>query len=98
MAGADGPQGWIQELCEEMNRSIENRPSQSSWELMKSATVPEWRFYPILNHVRLQPDGSFEFDVYLYRVPEALPAIDEPGKAKRSRRRAMVPSKPPEKP
>lgn len=75
VAGAGDPQGWIQELCEEMNRSIEDRPSQPSWELMKSARYPEWWFYPILNHVRLKPDESLEFDVYLYRAPGALPAM-----------------------
>jgi hypothetical protein len=74
-AGAGDPQGWIQQLCEEMNRSIEDRPSEPSWELMRSALYPQWWFCPILNHVRLKPDGSFEFDVYLYRVPGALPAM-----------------------
>lgn len=75
VAGAGDPQGWIQELCEEVNRSIEDRPSQPSWELMRSALYPGWWFYPILNHARLKPDGGFEFDVYLYRVPGALPTM-----------------------
>jgi hypothetical protein len=32
VAGPSDPQGWIQELCEEMSRSIEDRPSKPSWE------------------------------------------------------------------
>jgi hypothetical protein len=71
---SDTPQGWIRELCEEMNRSIQDRPAQPSWELMRSSLYPGWWFYPILNHARALADGSFEFDVYMYRLPGALPA------------------------
>jgi hypothetical protein len=70
----DAPKGWIAELCEEIHRSIENIPAEPSWELMRSVVYPGWWFYPILNHTRLNPDGSFEFDVYLYRLPGALPS------------------------
>ena len=67
--------GWIRELCEEMNRSIENRPAEPSWELMRSREHKDWRFFPVLNHARVMPDGTFEFDVYMYRVPGSLQTI-----------------------
>lgn len=70
----DTPRGWIDELCDEMHRSIEDVPARPSWEVMKSSQYPGWWFYPILNHTRALPDGSFEFDVYMYRIPGALPA------------------------
>jgi len=72
IASETDPHGWIPALCQEMCRSIEDRPAQPSWELMKSAQFPEWWFLPIVNHVRLKPD-SFEFDVSLYRFPGSLP-------------------------
>lgn len=75
VAVANDPQGWIRELCDEMARAIEDRPSRPSWELMKSGQYPDWWFYPVVNHVRLNPDGSFEFDVYLYRLPGTLPTL-----------------------
>ena len=74
IASKTDPQGWIHALCREMCRSIEDRPAQPSWELMKSAHFPEWWFLPVVNRVRLKPDNSLEFDVSLYRFPGSLPA------------------------
>lgn len=67
------PQAWIKELCIEMLRAVENRPAQPTWELMKSDLYPEWWFYPVVNHVRINSDGSIEFQIYMYRVPGSLP-------------------------
>ena len=72
IASETDPQGWIHALCQEMWRSIEDRPAQPSWELMKSIQFSDWWLFPVLNRVRLTPD-SFEFDVSLYRFPGSLP-------------------------
>ena len=32
-------------------------------------------FFPILNHARIMPDGGFEFDIYMYRLPGELPYV-----------------------
>ncbi len=67
------PKTWIQGLCEEMLRAIESIPAEPTWELMKSNVYPDWWFYPIVNHVKINPDESIQFQIYMYRVPGTLP-------------------------
>lgn len=69
----DIPQEWSRELCMEMLRAIENIPAEPTWELMKSNRYPDWWFYPVVNHVMINPDGSMEFQIYMYRFPGSLP-------------------------
>ncbi len=66
-------QKWVRELCIEMNRATKNQPSKPTWDLMKSRHYPDWWFYPVVNHVRVETDGSIEFDIYMYRFPGRLP-------------------------
>ena len=63
------PNGWIQEICEEINRALDSEPAVPPIELMLSSHVQSWWFYPIVNHARVMPDGSFQFEIYLYRLP-----------------------------
>ena len=70
----DVPQGWIREICEEMNRAINNIPAKPAWQLMRSVVYENWWFYPIVNHARVLPNGGVEFDIYMYRFPGALPS------------------------
>jgi TIR domain len=73
------PNDWIKELCEEIMRAIENRPAKPAWAMMHSSQYPGWWFYPVVNHQRIEVDGSMDFDIYLYRVPGILPAkVDLP--------------------
>lgn len=67
------PQEWIAELCEEMLRAIQDKPAVPTWELMKSNHYPDWWFYPVVNHAIISPDGSIEFQIYMYRFPGSLP-------------------------
>ena len=69
----DVPQGWIQGICQEMNRAIDDTPARPTWELMRSLVYAEWWFYPIVNHVRVLSNGGWEFDIYMYRFPGKLP-------------------------
>jgi len=39
---------------------------------MASRTSPDGWFYPIVNHQRVEDDGSMEFDIYMYRLPGKL--------------------------
>ena len=73
--GEDVPQDWIEALCHDIHRAINNRPAEPRWAILKSALVENWWFYPILNHVRIMPDGRIEFDVYMYRSGEATAAV-----------------------
>lgn len=58
---------WIDELNAEIIRAIINEPSDPKWIFMKSAHYHDSYFYPVVNHVRVLPDGSMEFDIYFYR-------------------------------
>lgn len=58
---------WIEELLAEMYRAINNRPANAEWKKMSSAFYDKFEFHPVVNHVRIDGDGSMEFDVYLYR-------------------------------
>jgi hypothetical protein len=69
----DTTHDWINELCEELLRAIRNTPAKPRWALMPSRLAPGWWFYPIVNHQKIKGDGSMEFEVYLYRLPGALP-------------------------
>ena len=70
--GAKAPTGWIDELSKEMNRAIDAQPADPPSELMASNRVKNWWFYPVVNHAVVMPDGSFEFNIYLYRLPETF--------------------------
>lgn len=59
---------WIRELSVEIRMAANNKPTQCHWKKMKSVFYPDWYFYPILNHVRIHPDGRMHLDVYLYRM------------------------------
>lgn len=62
---------WIKELQSEIYRAIDNSPANPEWKALNSANyVGSW-FYPVVNHVRIVPDGSMEFDIYIYRLPRA---------------------------
>lgn len=57
---------WINELNNELFRAIDNAPANPSWLSMNSATHKSSWLYPVVNHVRVLPDGSMEFDIYFY--------------------------------
>lgn len=67
------PQEWIEELCREMLRAIEKESAEPIWQLMKTPVYPTWWFYPIVNHVKIDRNGSMEFQIYMYRLPGTLP-------------------------
>jgi hypothetical protein len=67
------PKEWINDLCGEMLRAIDAEPSKPTWQLMRSMLFHDWWFYPIVNHVRVEPNGTMEFDIYMYRLPGSLP-------------------------
>ena len=67
--------GWVDGICDEMFRAIQNMPARPRWDLMKSPVYNSDWFYPVVNHARLMPDGGFEFDIYMYRLPGALPYV-----------------------
>ena len=67
--------GWVDFICDEMYRAIHDIPAQPRWELMKSPLYSSYWFFPILNHARKMSDGGFEFDIYMYRFPGALPYV-----------------------
>ena len=57
------------ELLGEIHRAIDNSPASPEWKALNSANyVGSW-FYPVVNHVRVLPDGSMEFHIYIYRLP-----------------------------
>jgi hypothetical protein len=59
---------WIKGLCLEILRAIGNFPAKPTWHELNSARLSEYSYYPVLNHVRVLPDGLMEFDVYFYAV------------------------------
>jgi hypothetical protein len=76
------PRDWINELCEELLRAIRNTPAKPRWALLRSRMSPGWWFYPVVNHQRIKGDGSMEFEVYMFRLPGALPPrVDLPNEA-----------------
>lgn len=58
---------WVNELCSEIYAAMENSPASPEWKDLNSLVYPGSWFYPVLNHVRVMPDGSMELQVYLYR-------------------------------
>ncbi|UCF94692.1 MAG: toll/interleukin-1 receptor domain-containing protein [Desulfobacterales bacterium] len=58
---------WIKALGTEVYRAIDNSPASPNWKELNSVNYPGSWFYPVVNHVRVLPDGSMEFDVYFYR-------------------------------
>ena len=67
--------GWVDSICDEIYRAIHNMPARPRWELMRSPQYASDWFFPILNHARIMPDGGFEFDIYMYRLPGELPYV-----------------------
>ena len=70
MTGKNAADEWIDGLCAEIWRAINNIPSEPTWEYLRSA-VPgaDWWLYPVLNHARVLRDKTMEFDLYLYQGP-----------------------------
>jgi hypothetical protein len=61
----DVSQNWIKELCLEIRRAINAYPAEPSWQKLDSVYLSR-PYFPVLNHMRVLPDGSMEFDVYFY--------------------------------
>jgi hypothetical protein len=59
---------WIKGLCLEIQRAIRAYPAEPTWQELNSVMFSSISYYPVLNHVRVLPDGSTEFDVYFYVV------------------------------
>jgi hypothetical protein len=62
------PADWIIGLSREIVRAIRNQPAKPEWQQLNSVVFPDLSLYPVLNHMRVLPDGSMEFDIYLYNV------------------------------
>jgi hypothetical protein len=58
-------QGWIKGLCLELQRAIKNAPADPAWEKLESAYYHKL-YHLVVNHARIFPDDSMEFDIYLY--------------------------------
>jgi len=68
VSGERQPQEWVNELYAEIWRAVRNMPSEPPGKYFKSAvTGTDWWFLPVVNIVRIGPDSTMEFDVYLYR-------------------------------
>jgi TIR domain len=59
---------WIKGLCLEIRRAINAYPAEPNWQELNSVAFSGMSYFPVLNHVRVLPDGSMEFDVYFYAV------------------------------
>ena len=59
---------WIKGLCLEIRRAIRAYPAKPTWQELNSVMFSSMSYYPVLNHVRVLPDGSMEFDIYFYAV------------------------------
>jgi hypothetical protein len=59
---------WIKGLCLEIRRAIDAFPAEPSWQPLNSVSFTRTSYYPVLNHMRVLPDGSMEFDIYFYAV------------------------------
>jgi hypothetical protein len=57
---------WIKGLCLEIRRAIDAYPAEPSWQQLNSVYFNRTSYYPVLNHMRVLPDGSMEFDVRFY--------------------------------
>lgn len=60
---------WIKGLCFEVRRAILAYPVEPAWHKLNSVTFSSMSYFPVVNHVRVLPDGSMEFDVYFYAAP-----------------------------
>lgn len=58
---------WISGVAAEMHRAIDNSPASPEWSKLNSVNYVEYWLFPVVNHVRVMPDGSMEFDLYFYR-------------------------------
>ena len=59
---------WIKGLCLEIRRAILAYPAEPNSQELNSVMFSSMSYYPVLNHVRVLPDGSMEFDIYFYAV------------------------------
>lgn len=62
------PRDWVKGLALEIYRAIEARPADPTWRPLASAHYRNLYYYVVLNHHRVFPDRSMEFDIYLYDV------------------------------
>lgn len=62
----NAPNDWIRRLCLEIQRAIWAFPAEPSWLPLNSVVHNRASYYPVLNHMRVLPDGQMEFDVYFY--------------------------------
>jgi hypothetical protein len=69
---------WASEIISEIMKSIDEDPASPQQELMKSAEeyLSDW-YYPIVNHVKRQSDGSMEFFIYMYRLERRFQWLDK---------------------
>jgi TIR domain len=58
-------QDWIKGLCLELQRAIKNAPADPTWDRLESAYYHKL-YHLVVNHARIFPDNSMEFDIYLY--------------------------------
>jgi hypothetical protein len=70
---------WIKGLCLEIRRAIDAFPAEPSWQGLSSVHFGPASYFPVLNHMRVLPDGTMEFDVYFY----AAKSNSEPGERMR---------------
>jgi TIR domain len=59
---------WIIALCLEIRRAIDAYPAEPSWQPLNSVSFSRTSYFPVLNHMRVLPDSSMEFDIYFYAV------------------------------
>lgn len=57
---------WVQALYSEIHRTIKNFPAGPEWHELVSVTYGT-PYYPVVNHARILPDESMEFDVFFFR-------------------------------
>lgn len=69
---------WATEIISEIMKSIDEESASPQQELMKSTQeyLGDW-YYPIVNHVKRQSDGSMEFFIYMYRLEREFKWLDK---------------------
>ena len=69
---------WATGILEEMKRTIDLEYAEPPRFLMKSLYIfqEDW-FYPVVNTVRRLFNGNMEFDIYMFRLPNNLPWLNE---------------------
>lgn len=60
---------WLDDLCLELLRAINNESPKISWSYLKSVRPDiDWYVTPVVNQFRKLPEGGIEFDVFMYKV------------------------------